>query len=322
MTPQAAFLHIGSTADITHWLRTGALEIVLIAVGAVLLSRLFTWLGGLITERIDKRFRGSDDLVRTEASKHNHAMTQVITYVSIGVMYALAILAIIERFGVPVRNLVAPATVLGAGLGFGAQRIVQDFLAGFFIITERQYGYGDVVSIAVTGSSDNAEGTVEDVTLRYTRLRNADGEVITVPNGQIVQASNLSRDWARSVIDVPVPPNADIARVQELLISVGRKAYHDPTLRPYLLDTPTVMGIEGLAMDAVQMQMVARTLPGKQFEVGRHLRARIVEAFGRHGIVMPVVTEPETATEDVPLPDEEPDHGPDVEPEELQEGAR
>src|SRR5699024_4834978 len=87
VTPLAAFPLVGSTVDITHWLRTGALEIVLIALGAVLASRLFTWLSTRITDRIDRRFRGSDDLVRTEASKHNHAMTQVITYVSIGVMY-------------------------------------------------------------------------------------------------------------------------------------------------------------------------------------------------------------------------------------------
>ena len=99
----------------------------------------------------------------------------------------------------------APATVLGAALGFGAQRVVQDILAGFFIITERQYGFGDTVRLAITGSSEDAEGIIEDVTLRVTRMRNSDGEVITVPNGQIVKATNLSKDWARAVIDVPVP---------------------------------------------------------------------------------------------------------------------
>lgn len=281
----------GDTTDIEHWLLNQGLQILLIGLGAVLLCRFVKWGGNLITERIDRKFQGSDQLVRTERSKHNHAMTQVISYVTIGIIAIVAVLNIVQRFGVPITSLVAPATVLGAGLGFGAQRIVQDFLAGFFIITERQYGYGDVVSIIVPSGDGPAEGTVEDVTLRYTRLRNADGEVITIPNGQIVKASNLSRDWARSVIDVPVPTNLDVNYVSELLIGVGESAYKDPPLNKYLLDAPTVMGIESLTVDAVHLRMVARTLPGKQFEVGRELRVRVARALSRYGITVPEVEE-------------------------------
>ncbi|WP_024795469.1 mechanosensitive ion channel family protein [Tomitella biformata] len=281
----------GPTSDIKHWFQTEALQILLIALGAVLLCRFVKWGGNRITARIDRKFQGSDQLVRTERSKHNHAMTQVISYVTIGVVAIVAILNIVARFGVPITSLVAPATVLGAGLGFGAQRIVQDFLAGFFIITERQYGYGDVVSIVVPSGIEPAEGTVEDVTLRYTRLRNADGEVITIPNGQIVKASNLSRDWARSVIDVPVPPNADVNHVTDVLIEVGEAAFEDKKLNKYLLDAPTVMGIESLTVDAVHLRMVARTLPGKQFEVGRELRVRVARALLRYGIIVPDIME-------------------------------
>lgn len=282
---------IGPTTDIEHWLRTSALQIVLIALGGILMCRFVKWSGDKITEQIDAKFKGSDQLVRTERAKHNHAMTQVVSYVTIGVIAIVAILNIVQRFGVPITSLVAPATVLGAGLGFGAQRIVQDFLAGFFIITERQYGYGDVVSIIVPSGDGPAEGTVEDVTLRYTRLRNADGEVITIPNGQIVKASNLSRDWARSVIDVPVPPTADVNHVSEVLVQVGEAAYADKALSKYLLDVPTVMGIETLSVDAVHLRMVVRTLPGKQFEVGRELRIRVARALRRYGITVPDVTD-------------------------------
>lgn len=282
----------GETSDIERWFVNQGLPILLTGIGAVLLCRFVKWSGNRITDRIDRKFQGSDQLVRTERSKHNHAMTQVVSYVTIGVIAIVAILDIVQRFGVPIGSLVAPATVLGAGLGFGAQRIVQDFLAGFFIITERQYGYGDVVSIIVPSGDGPAEGTVEDVTLRYTRLRNADGEVITIPNGQIVKASNLSRDWARAVIDVPVPPHLDVNYVSELLIQVGESAYKDPKLSKYLLDAPTVMGIESLTVDAVHLRMVARTLPGKQFQVGRELRVRVAAALSRYGITVPDVDEP------------------------------
>ena len=95
--------------------------------------------------------------------------------------------------------------MLGAALGFGAQRVVQDLLAGFFIITEKQYGFGDLVSLTVGNIAEPAEGTVEDVTLRVTKLRSTEGEMFTIPNGQIVKSVNLSKDWARAVIDIPVP---------------------------------------------------------------------------------------------------------------------
>ena len=184
--------------------------------------------------------------MRSEAAKHRHSLTQVLTWAAIVLIYSIAVFFVLDRLGVPVTGLVAPATVLGVGLGFGAQRIVGDVLAGFFIITERQYGFGDVVSITVTGAGDPATGTVEDVTLRVTRMRSPNGEVITVPNGAIAKVVNLSRDWARAVVDVPVPTDVDVNRVNEILREVGREAFRDPALRPLLLDPPSVMGVESL----------------------------------------------------------------------------
>ena len=127
---------------------------VLIILGSVLLARFVGWAGGRVTDRIDERSTGDDALVRSEAAKHRHSLTQVITWTAVVLIYAVAVFFVLDRLGVPVTGLVAPATVLGVGLGFGAQRIVGDVLAGFFIITERQYGFGDVVAIAVTGAGD------------------------------------------------------------------------------------------------------------------------------------------------------------------------
>lgn len=277
-------LAIASVPALAYFFRYQFFESVLIVVGAVLLARFVSWFGGRVTTRIDERATGSDALVRSEAAKHRHSLTQVLTWVAVVLIYTVATFMVLSRLGLPITSLVAPATVLGVGLGFGAQRVVQDVLAGFFIITERQYGFGDVVSINVVGGGDAANGTVEDVTLRITRMRSADGEVVIVPNGQIVKVVNLSRDWARAVVDVPVPATVDVSRVQEVLREAGRRAFEDTRLHALLLDEPSVMGVESLALDEVNLRLVARTLPGKQFEVGRDLRARVALAMSREGV--------------------------------------
>jgi moderate conductance mechanosensitive channel len=281
---------MGALTELRDWLSGRGLEVVLIVLGSVLLARFVSWVGGRITDRIDARSTGGDALVRSEAAKHRHSLTQVLTWAAVVLIYSIAVFFVLDRLGVPVTGLVAPATVLGVGLGFGAQRIVGDVLAGFFIITERQYGFGDVVAISVTGASEPATGTVEDVTLRVTRMRSPNGEVITVPNGAIAKVVNLSRDWARAVVDVPIPTTVDVNRVNEILREVGREAFRDPGLRPLLLDPPSVMGVESLDLDQVNVRMVARTLPGKQFEVGRDLGARVVQAFRQAGLNVPAPT--------------------------------
>lgn len=271
---------------LVDWLSYNGLLIVLTVLGAILIARFVSWVGGRITQRIDQRYMQSDDLVRSEATKHRHSMAQVITWMAISFVYIVATLKVFDYLELPLGTLVAPATVVGAALGFGAQRIVQDILAGFFIITERQYGFGDTVQISVTGASEDAVGTVEDVTLRVTRVRSTAGEVIIVPNGQINKAVNLSKDWARAVVDVPIPVTADISDVTEILREVGVAAYGDARVRELLLDEPSVMGIESLEVDQVSVRMVARTLPGKQFQVGRLLRARIARALRVQGITV------------------------------------
>jgi small conductance mechanosensitive channel len=272
-----------SPVDIPDWARLQGMEIVLIVVGAVLLGRFVGWAGERITDNIDATAQESDALVRSEASKHRHALAQVATWATLVAIYCVAALLVLQRVGIPLAGLVAPATVAGVALGFGAQRIVQDLLAGFFLITERQYGFGDVVRLTVLGAATPLTGTVEDLTLRVTQMRTVNGEVVITPNGQIVQVVNLSRDWARAVIDIPLPTGTDIPRVTEVLHEVGEQAYADPQLRSLLLDEPSVMGVESLQVDQLNVRLVARTLPGKQFEVGRDLRARAVIALRADG---------------------------------------
>ena len=272
--------------DVSRWLRGDLLAIVLLVLGAVLLTRLAGWVRDKIMTHIEARATETDELVRSEGAKHRQVVAQVVTWSALAVIYVVTAVLVVERLGVPLAGLVAPAALLSAALGFGLQRFVQDIAAGFFITGERQYGFGDVVTIATAGVTQPVTGTVEDVTLRVTRLRTVSGEVITTPNGQIIQVTNLSRDWARAVIDVPVPASVDVSHVTEILRRVGEEAYGDDRLRKMMLDPPTVMGVERLDVDTFSVRMVARTLPGIQFEVGRELRARVASAFRREGIIV------------------------------------
>jgi small conductance mechanosensitive channel len=273
--------------DIGRWILERGVVIALLLVGGLLAARFINWGARRIVRRIDAEYQESDQLVRTESVKHRQAVASVISWVSVALLFIMVAVQITDVLAIPVGSLVAPAAVLGAALGFGAQKLVQDLLAGFFIITERQYGFGDLVQLSMVGASEESLGTVEEVTLRVTKLRTAEGEMYTIPNGNIVRSLNLSKDWARAVIDIPVPSSADLNAVNDLLHGVAEKATQDPELSALMLDAPQLMGVESIGLDTVNLRMVARTLPGKQFEVGRRIRVLVVSALRRAGIGSP-----------------------------------
>lgn len=277
-------------SPVGDWILTKGLLITLLVLGALLVSRFIAWL----TEKMIRRFEyeGADALVRSETSKHRHAVASVVSWVLIVLVFVVVVIQITNVLNVPVGSLVAPAAVLGAALGFGAQKLVEDLLSGFFIITERQYGFGDLVQLSVLGAPDDAQGTVEEVTLRVTKLRTTEGEVFTFPNGNIVRSVNLSKDWARAVVDIPVPLSADLNRVNEILSEVCSSSVDDYQLKNLLLNEPSLMGVESIGMENLNLRLVARTLPGKQFDVGRRLRVLVVRALGRAGVVAPTESVP------------------------------
>ncbi len=270
--------------DAGQWIITRGLRIVMVLIAAVLAARFVNWVAQQVTRRLDVGFAESDALVRSEATKHRQAVASVISWVSVVIIGIWVMLQIADVLRFSVSGLVAPATVVGAALGFGAQQLVRDLLSGFFILVEKQYGFGDLVNLTVVASTE-ASGTVENVTLRVTRLRSPDGEVLTIPNGQIVKVVNLSKDWARAVVDIPVSTSADLNRVNEVLHQECDRAMDNPVLGELLLDPPTVMGVESIEVDTVTLRVVARTLPGKQFEVGRQLRVLVIRALARVGIM-------------------------------------
>jgi len=273
--------------DIGVWILERGVRIGLLLIGGLLAARFINWGAQRIVRRIDVQYQESEELVRSESTKHRQAVASVISWVSVALLFVMVAVEITDILAIPVGSLVAPAAVLGAALGFGAQRIVQFLFADYSATTEKQYGFGDLVALTVAGIAAPAEGTVEDVTLRVTKLRSSEGEMFTIPNGQIVKSVNLSKDWARAVIDIPVPTSADLNVVNDLLHEVTDNAMDDPALHDLLLDAPQLMGVESIELETVTLRMVARTLPGKQFEVGRRLRVLVIRALRRAGITAP-----------------------------------
>lgn len=272
--------------ELGTWILTRGLKIALLLIGGLLLARFISWIAQRISRRIDTRFQNSEDLVRSESAKHRQAVASVSSYLAITLLAIMVFVQVTSTLAIPVSTLVAPAAVLGAALGFGAQRLVQDLLSGFFIITEKQYGIGDLIEITM-GTSGSAMGTVEEVTLRVTKLRTADGELYTVANGQVMKTLNLSKEWARAAIDIPVPPGADLVKVHDVLREVCEEAMTDREIGSLLLDKPELVGVESIEVDNFNLRMVARTLPGKQFEVSRRLRLLVIAALSRAGVVSP-----------------------------------
>ena len=160
-------------------------------------------------------------------------------------------------------------------LGFGAQSLVKDFLSGIFMIVEDQYGVGDVVD---TGE---AIGTVEDVTLRVTRLRDGSGVVWYVRNGEIVRIGNRSQGWATAMVDTQVAYDEDIDRAIGVMREVVHQMDQDPAWEGRLLEEPSVVGVESIAAGAVTVRIVAKCAPGEDFPLQRELRERVKVALDR-----------------------------------------
>ena len=194
------------------------------------------------------------------------------------VVWTLAALLVLGGLGVELGPLVAGAGVVGVALGFGAQNVVRDLLAGVSMLIEDQYGVGDVIDVG------DAVGVVEGVSLRSTRVRSVDGTLWHVPNGEIRRVGNMTQGWSRAVIDLPIVDDADVERALGSLEALAAALAADGALSALLLGPPEVVGVEDLGIDGATVRMTARTLPGEQWRVGRELRRRAVAELGAAGI--------------------------------------
>ncbi len=214
---------------------------------------------------------------RQRSSTLGHVLTSIITVV-IGFTAALMILG---EFGVNLAPLIAGAGVIGIALGFGAQQMVKDFLAGIFIIMEDEYGVGDVVD---TG---HATGVVERLTLRVTQLRDIDGTVWYVPNGEIQRVGNRSQLWARAVLDIEVSYDTDIDIAAAALLRVANQLWREDLPDWTIIAEPEFWGVERFGADGVALRLVVKTEPTEQWAVARELRGRIKKEFDALGIEIP-----------------------------------
>jgi moderate conductance mechanosensitive channel len=260
-------------------------------LGAGLLVRFAHWTGARRRKWIDTQIRlqiesGS---VASEGLKRSRAVSEAIEWAAVALTYFVAAIVALDRLGLPLTTLVAPATVIGIGLGFGAQQMVGDLLAGFFLFAEHQFAFGDVIRLSVPGQTSGITGTVEELTLRVTKLRTAQGELVVVPNSALRQVTNLSKDWSRAVIDIPVAVSEDLARVTAILKDVVDSMASDSHWSELLQGAPIVAGVETIDVGFVQLRLIARTLPGRQFEVAREIRLRSATALRSAGITSPSI---------------------------------
>jgi hypothetical protein len=217
----------------------------------------------LVDERRKQRVRALGAILRSAAS---------VT------IFAIAGFVILGDLSINLAPLLASAGVAGVAIGLGAQGLVRDYLAGIFMLVEDQYGVGDVITLG------NATGTVENVTLRITRMRDVNGIVWHVRNGSIETVGNESQGWARAVIDFPVPFEADLSRIRHLLEQTGTAMWQDPAWRTVMLAAPEVWGAQAITSDEVVMRIVVKTAPLRQWEVEREMRARAKAALHAGGI--------------------------------------
>ncbi|ANS78523.1 Potassium efflux system KefA protein [Serinicoccus hydrothermalis] len=196
----------------------------------------------------------------------------------------VALLTIMAELGMPLAPLLTSAGIGGVAIGFGAQSLVKDFLSGIFMIIEDQYGVGDLID---TGE---AVGTVEEVTLRVTRLRDPSGVVWFIRNGEIIRIGNKSQGWAVATIDIPVAYDEDPARVIPLLRDVAAQVYADPDWSEKLLEEPSVAGVESVSGGTMTLRIFAKTRPGEQWGVPRVIRERAKERFDDEGVRGPRIS--------------------------------
>lgn len=253
-------------------------EVAIILVFAVILYRVVRI---IIRRVVEREVEEDDPIARRLRQQRVHTIAGLLANISAVVLVIITALTILGTFGVSIAPILASVGVLGLAVSFGAQSLVKDVITGIFMLLEGQFGIGDVIRVG------DATGVVEKITLRTTVLRDVQGVVHTMPNGEITRVSNLTKAWSRAVLDIGVAYREDVDRVMTVLRDEGEKLRNDPDFGALLLETPEVPGVESFGDSAVVIRMVAKTLPMKQWDVARELRRRIKYRFDAEGIEIP-----------------------------------
>ena len=287
--------------EVVDYLVGAPLRIIAILLGAVLIrwlvSRAITrvvkrTVDSKLRERLVEKRRGhvlveaSAALVAERRRQRAETIGSVLRSIASFVIFGLAFVTALAELGLELGPILASAGVAGVALGFGAQSLVRDFLSGIFMILEDQYGVGDLID---TGE---AVGTVEEVSLRVTRLRDSSGVVWYVRNGEILRVGNHSQGWSTAVVDVSIAYDQDIPTVLELIRATASELAEDEAWRDRILEDPVVAGVEAVTGAAVTIRVIVKCTPNDHYAVQRELRERIKTAFDREGVQVPVTASP------------------------------
>jgi len=242
------------------------------------IDRVFGKIGeGVLPDRLSP----AEDLRQSRRVQRAQAMASLFKSTVTGIVVAIVGTMVLAEFDINIAPILASAGIVGVALGFGAQSLVKDWLAGIAMIFEDQYGVGDSVDLG------EASGTVEAVSLRVTRLRDVNGTVWYVRNGEILRVGNQSQNWARSVLDITVSPEEDLHRVREVLKDVAHDLWDDEEFSSVIIEEPEVWGVQDLTPDGVVMRVTLKTAPMEQWRVARAMRERIAARFLHEGIAFP-----------------------------------
>lgn len=202
----------------------------------------------------------------------------VLRSVASSVIFGVAFVMILGEFGIALAPIIASAGVLGLAIGFGAQSLVQDFLSGIFMMVEDQYGVGDVID------AGDAVGTVEAVSLRITKIRDLNGGLWYVRNGEIMRVCNMNQDWANAVVEIPLDYSVDIAHAERVIESTIDEFANESEFQNKILEKPDLNGVIGIGNGSVTVRIIVKTKPGEQWALGRALRGRLKTKFDSEGV--------------------------------------
>jgi len=265
--------------QVAGWLTGPGLRILFVLGGAFILTRI----AHLLIARLPLLVRPAEGSL-AEAAEHQKraaTMTRLLRTLTSVVVMSIAVLVVLRELGVDITPILTGGAIGGLAVGFGAQNLVRDVIAGFFLILENQVRLGDVAIINGKG------GLVEAIRLRTIVLRDFDGRVHIIPNGAITELSNLTKDYSYYVIDLGVAYKENVDRVMQALGEVGAELAKDPAFAPKILAPLEVVGVDAFGDSAVILKMRIKTVPREQWTVGRELRRRIKNAFDERGIEIP-----------------------------------
>jgi small conductance mechanosensitive channel len=265
------------------WLRDSGVPIVATLVAAILATIAVR----VAVRRFARRLEGRLDATQELNIQRIATLTGALSTAGLAVVWAVAIVIVLSELGVPLGPLFASSGIAGIALGFGAQSIVKDTLSGFFILLEDQFAVGNTIELQ-TGA-DPVIGRVEWFTLRATAIRAYDGTLHIVPNGGILVVSNKARGWARAIVDTRIAYGQDPEQVREILDELFDAMRGDASLKDWVMDGPSVLGVETTSDTGVVIRAVADTRPSKKVDVERLMRARITKRLAERGIRAPVV---------------------------------